>query len=113
MRLGGKGTPRGAARSVGSVGSVGSVDNTAGQRVGAAFTTPADQERIESFRSRFLSGRRTWWDRVETFMAQVEVHSGAYMFDVREHVLFYSLFAAIVFLVAKSLLSLLTLVLHL
>lgn len=89
---------------------MGSVDNAVGkgasQRVGAAFTTPADQERIDSFRSRFLSGRRTWRDRVETFMAQVEVHSGAYMFDVREHVLFYSLFAAIVFLVAKSLLTL-------
>ena len=100
MRFGKGGTPR----------SVGSVDNAVGkgasQRVGAAFTTPADQERIDSFRSRFLSGRRTWRDRVETFMAQVEVHSGAYMFDVREHVLFYSLFAAIVFLVAKSLLTL-------
>jgi len=101
MRFGIKG---GTPRSVGSVDNA--VGKGAGQRVGAAFTTPADQERIESFRSRFLSGRRTWRDRVETFMAQVEVHSGAYMFDVREHVLFYSLFAAIVFLVAKSLLTL-------
>ncbi|MEO2191117.1 MAG: hypothetical protein ABGY24_01590 [bacterium] len=44
--------------------------------------------------------------QVSTFWAQVEVHSGAYMFDVREHVIFYALLAAIVFLVGKSLLTL-------
>jgi hypothetical protein len=44
--------------------------------------------------------------QVSKFWAQVEVHSGAYMFDMREHVIFYALFTAIVFLVGKSLLTL-------
>lgn len=75
---------------------------------GAAFTMPQDVERMRDFRAAYLSKRRTWRDRVSTFVAQVEVHSGAYMFDVREHVLFYSLFGVIVFLVAKSVFKLLT-----
>eukprot|EP00205_Picochlorum_sp_RCC944_P002066 CAMPEP_0182609402 /NCGR_PEP_ID=MMETSP1330-20130603/3503_1 /TAXON_ID=464278 /ORGANISM="Picochlorum sp., Strain RCC944" /LENGTH=122 /DNA_ID=CAMNT_0024828261 /DNA_START=113 /DNA_END=478 /DNA_ORIENTATION=- len=73
---------------------------------GAAFTLPSDEARMRQFRSQFLSTRRTWRHRVSTFWAQVEVHSGAYMFDVREHVIFYALLAAIVFLVGKSLLTL-------
>ena len=36
----------------------------------------------------------------------MEVHSGAYMFDLREHVLFYTLVAVIVYLVGKSILAL-------
>jgi hypothetical protein len=77
-----------------------------GAAAGVAFTSPEDKELVERFRQEFLLKERTFRDRIATFWAQVEVHSGAYMFDVREHVIFYTLFALIVYLVGKSLLAL-------
>jgi hypothetical protein len=73
---------------------------------GAARTSPSDLELVERFRDNYLRKERTILDGIRTFWAKIEVHSGAYMFDVREHVLFYTVFAVIVYLVAKSLVAL-------
>ena len=40
---------------------------------------------------------------IRKIFAQIEVHTGAYMFDTREHVIFYVMLTLILYLLCSSL----------
>lgn len=74
---------------------------------GSAVTLPGDLKLAEDFRVKYLRKRNDLLGAAARYLrmawARIEVHTGAYMFDTREHVIFYALFAALVYLICTSL----------
>ena len=75
--------------------------------VGKAVTKPEDLKLAEELRSKYLNNRKDPVGLITQCLsgiwARIEVHTGAYMFDMREHVVFYALFAVFVYLICASL----------
>lgn len=86
-----------------SVSEVNNIDEP-----GKAVTKVEDLKLVEEFRHKYLNKRRDTIGWIGQYLrgvwARIEVHTGAYMFDLREHIIFYALFALVGYLICTSLL---------
>jgi len=75
---------------------------------GKAVTKAEDLKLVEEFRHKYLDKRKDTIGWIGQYLkgvwARIEVHTGAYMFDLREHIIFYALFALVGYLICASLL---------
>lgn len=88
-------------------GDVGSRKGTSKGEAGSAVTKPDDLRLVQEFRNKYLNKKKDPIGLIAQYLggvwARIEVHTGAYMFDMREHVIFYALFAVVGYLICASL----------
>lgn len=81
--------------------------NSSQHEPGSAMTEPDDLKLAEALRNKYLTKKSDPVGLISKYLniawARTEVHTGAYMFDTREHVIFYALFAAMIYLICASL----------